>query len=48
MLILLIPTYLSSRLFYGRYLEYLVVIVVGLLLAFYISALYKAIIRVND
>ena len=48
MLILLIPTYLSSRLFYGRYLEYFVVIVVGLLLAFFVNNLYKAIIRVND
>ncbi len=39
----LIPTYISSPIFYGKYLEYAIIIVVGLLLAYYVHNVAKKI-----
>lgn len=39
----LIPTYISSPIFYGKYLEYSVIIVAGLLLAYYVNKIAQKI-----
>lgn len=43
--IVLIPHYICSNVFYGRYLEYSIVIVLGLLLAFMVNKLSSIIIN---
>ena len=44
-LIVLIPTYIASPVFYGRYLEYTIVVVAGLLLAYIINNVAQRIIK---
>lgn len=45
LLLYLIPNYIDSRIFYGRYLEYTFVIVAGLFIAFLINSIINSMFR---
>lgn len=45
LLVILIPTYFSSPVFYGRYLEYLFVIVMGLTIAYFINRISNRVMK---
>jgi len=47
-LLLLIPAYISSSVFYGRYLEYGIVVVIGLISAFLIHQMSVRIMKINE
>jgi hypothetical protein len=47
LLILLIPSYFSSSIFYGRYLEYSIVIVFGTLLAYFVNKQAQRLLKLN-